>query len=244
MKKKLILFLSIIVIAALQTGVNAKTPVNKDLVTAINMYKVGNYTECYANLNNVIKKDPSNAVAYYYLGMTSAQIGRKQEAIINYERAISLSSTNSNINRYATKGKTCLETPEKCTDSVYTSTIDEFVLNQNSSKFSEEVKGEFEKLKIENLKREINRNKDIDRNRFKEYRDFSSMNETTPSNDEIVAALRVLQNAGFNNVLNTPQSELSLLTGNNDSLMNLMGNGQVNPQVLQTLLTNNMTLGF
>ena len=52
--------------------------------------------------------------------------------------------------------------------------------------------------KVENLMREMNRKDNITPQKFKEYKDFSN---AAPSNDEIVAALRVLQRAGFGNII-------------------------------------------
>ena len=74
-------------------------------------------------------------------------------------------------------------------------------------KFSDEVKSDYERLKIEQLMREINRNENIDPQRFKNYKDFSSV----PTNDEIVAALRTLQKAGFGNIYNSSNADLSVL---------------------------------
>lgn len=85
---------------------------------------------------------------------------------------------------------------------------------------------------------------------FKDYKDFSSQ---APTNDEIVAALRVLQRAGLSDLVRGNNvTDLSLLTGNqgynneNAVLNMLTGNGSssLNPQVIQSLLTNQMSIGF
>ncbi len=253
MKKYILLLLSIVICSSTMNLVNAKTTTNSDLASAIKMYKAGNYSQCYTTLNNVIKKDPSNAIAYYYLAITNAQLGKKDEAISNYEKAISLAPDNQ-VGRYAQKGKTCLEKPDECHNDVDEATeLDAFVQQKFGSGFSEAARGEYEKQKIENMMREMNRGKDIAPTEFKDYKDFSSMNNT-PSNDEIVAALRVLQNAGFGNLLNNNNnmSDLSLLTGgqnNNNAMLNMLlggntANGSMNPQVIQALLTNQLSTGF
>ena len=72
------------------------------------------------------------------------------------------------------------------------------------------------------------------------------------SNDtKVVAALRVLQRAGLSDVLNNNVNEMSLLTGNNENNNNAMlnmlmgsGNSSLSPQVIQSLLTNQMSVGF
>ena len=244
MKKKLLLALSVIILA---TGTNAfaKTHANADLVNAINLYKAGNYSECYIKLNQYLEKDDTNALAYYYMAMTNAQMGDSDSAVSNYDKAIGLASPNSNLSKYAIKGKRCLESPTECSDSLYSSAEEEFIRNLKGAPYTKEVKSEFERLRIENMMREMNRSNDIAPQEFKEFKDFSTMNlQDTPSNDEIVAALRTLQKAGLTAGYNNP--DLALLTGNpqQSQLMNMLGGSSMNSQLIQSLLTNNMSLGF
>lgn len=251
-RKLLIIFLGLMIITSAFTPSDAKN--NSDVTNAIKLYKNGNYTECYQSLTKSIKKDSTNALAYYYLAMSAIQVGKSDEAIANYNKAIALSTPNSNLYRYAVKGKTCAEDPEKCmTASLYSSEEEEFILSKFGPKVSDEVKGEFERLKIEQMMREMNRSKDIDPRKFKEYKDFSSMNNVpnTPNNDEIVAALKTLQNAGLTNVLSNSisnnYSDLSLITDTTmpqHNLFNMMNNQALSPQVIQMMLTNNMSSGF
>lgn len=242
MKKSLLTLLSVLVVFTTMGIVCAKPVSNSDLTSAIKLYKNGNYSECYSKLGDVIKKDPANALAYYYMAMTSAQMGRKDEAISNYDKAITLAPNGNNLNRYAKKGKRCLETPDKCEEAMYESGDDEFIRRKGGPNFTEEVQSNYEQLKIENFMREMNREDSIEPRKFKEYKDFSSV----PTNDEIVAALRTLQRAGFGNVINSNYADLSVLTGNSqqNSMLNMMGGTSMNPQLIQALLTNNMTQGF
>ena len=241
MKKKLLLLLGILILSSSFGVTYSKVASNPDLATAIKYYKAGNYSQCYTQIQTVIKNDPANALAYYYRAISAAQLGRADEAINNYEKVLTLNPSNNNLARYAKKGKKCLETPDKCEDSIFEDIDDEFILNRGY-KFSDQVKSDYERLKIEQLMREINRNENIDPQKFKEYKDFSSV----PNNDEIVAALRTLQKAGFSNMYNNGYSDLSILTGNTQqaSLLNMMGSSSMNPQLIQALLTNNMTQGF
>ncbi len=246
MKKKFLMLLTIAVLFSTVGLVNAKQTSTTELSGLIKMYKAGNYSECYVRLTDYVKKDPANALAYYYLAMSSAQIGKKEEAISNYDKVLTLTSPNGNLSKYATKGKTCLETPDKCQDSIYSSPLEEFIRNKNVIE-TEKVRSDYERLKIENMMREINRNDNISPQEFKEYKDFSG---TAPTNDEIVAALRTLQRAGLGDLFsNNYQSDLSLITGyqnpqQNASFLNMLGNPSMNPQLIQALLTNNMSLGF
>ena len=165
--------------------------------------------------------------------MTSAHIGKSEEAIANYERALSLTSPGNSIYAYAEKGKRCLEDPEKCQEPTFESSLDEFIQSVSRKNVSDEVKSDYERLQIEQLKRDMNRDGDIDPQKFREFKDFSSMNNATPTNDEIVAAIRTLQKAGLYDSF-----------GSSNQMFNMLGGAAMNPQVIQTMLTNNMTLGF
>lgn len=242
MKKNLLIVLSFLILTSCTSVCFAKTSVNAELADAIKMYKAGNYSQCYDKIGEVISKDASNALAYYYRAISAAQIGYKNEAIENYEKAINLSPANNNLSRYAQKGKLCLESPDKCSDSYYENSLEEFILDRKAPKFTEQVRGEFEKLKIENMMREMNRSNDIKMEKFKEYKDFSAI----PNDEEIVAAIRTLQKAGLGNIIGTGYSDVSVLTGtgNQNPMLNLMGGQNLNPQLIQTFLTNSMTQGF
>lgn len=250
MKKYILVLLSILICASTINIASAKTTSNSSLPAAIKMYKSGNYSSCYTALSQIVAKDPSNAVAYYYLAMTAAQIGKKDEAINNYNKVLTIAPSGK-LGAYATKGKVCLETPDRCNEPEDTATeLDTFIHSKYGSGFSNSVRSDYEKQKIENLMREMNRSNDITPQKFKDYKDFSS---EVPTNDEIVAALRVLQRAGFNNVLggNANMADLSMLTGNqysNDyAMLNMLtgkNDSSLNPQVIQSLLTNQMSFGF
>ncbi len=248
MKKYILVLMTAIICASTVNFACAKTTTsNSALASAIRLYKTGNYSQSYIAFNNIVKRDPSNAVAYYYLAMTSAQIGKKDEAVANYEKVISL-SPNGQLGRYATKGKTCLETPDKCHEESTETAEDSFIQGRFGTGFSDKARSDYEKQKIENLMREMNRGNDVTPQNFRDYKDFSS---EVPTNDEIVAALRVLQRAGLSDVLNNNVNEMSLLTGNNENNNNAMlnmlmgsGNSSLSPQVIQSLLTNQMSVGF
>ena len=246
MKKSLLIILGLLIMTS---TANIGFASDSDVMKGVKLYRAGNYTKCYEYMQNIVKQDPSNALAYYYLAISAAQVGRKEEAIDNYDKVITLSSLNSNIGRYANKGKVCIETPESCDSISINSAIgDAFILSKQGPQISDDVKKQLEQFKREELIRDINRNENIDPQRFKEYKDFSSMNiQDVPTNDEIVAALRTLQKAGLNNTFNNGITDISMLTGagHQNQLFNMMGgNSSLSPQVIQALLTNNMTQGF
>lgn len=240
MKKIVLIVLSALV---LSTGmVLADSNKNKQSLTdAIRFYKAGNYASCYTALEEFIKEDSSNALAYYYMGMTSVQLGRKDEAIQNYEKAIILSSDN-NLAAYAKRGKLCLEEPDKCKKDVSNILMEDFLYGKNKIHYAPKVKDEFEHLKIQNFMREMNRKDNIEPGRFKEYKDFSS----APTDEEIKVAIQTLQRAGFENFGNRGSIDYLSLTGDStNSILNMMGaSSSMNAQLIQSLLTNNITQGF
>ena len=154
MKKHILVILSVLICTMSMAVVDAKSTTSPALASAIKMYKTKNYSGCYIALNDIVKKDPSNALAYYYLAMSSAQIGKKDEAIDNYTKVMSL-SPNGVLGKYAAKGKVCLENPDKCHEPEEAADPDDaFIRGGFGSGFSEKVRSDYEKQKIENLMRE------------------------------------------------------------------------------------------
>lgn len=261
MKKILLLLLGITILSAYTCEVSARPkPTSPATSAAIKLYKSGNYTQSYLTFSNIVKKDPSNALAYYYLGMSSVQLGKKDEAMKNYEKAISLSPEKGLLASYAKLGLRCIDDPVGCRnplkDESGDNEEDKFIKSSFGSGLSDKARGVYEQQKIQNIMREINRSDEIAPQKFKDYKDFSSQ---APSNEEISAAIQTLQKAGFNDMI-TPQGYNSdllymLSLQNNESknnpdyqmmnlLMNNRGLSNLNPQVIQTLLTNQMTSSF
>ena len=243
MKKNILIFSVLFAVLAMNTAYS-KSIKSHSLTEVIKAYKAGNYSQSYYMLEDILKNEPGNALAHYYMAITSAQIGKKDEAISNYDAVLQLSPMNNNLNRYAKKGKLCIEEPDKCNESSYGTPSDEFIQIKNGKKLTEEVQSDYEQLKLENFMREMNRKDDVETTRFNEFKDFSS---AVPSNDEIVAAMRVLQRAGFSDMLQRGNNSMDLsmfMEPSQTSIYNVMGNNSFNPQLIQALLTNNMTQGF
>ncbi len=250
--RKHIFLLGLAVLLAGVSVLDVQAKQKSDLNTAISMYKAGNYTGCIQTMEQVLKQDPSNAVAHYYLAISNAQAGRTEEAISHYDTVIRL-NTQETLVRYATRGKLCLEDAEKCAANA---TLDDFIHGNRGFDLTNAVKNSIETQKIESIRRDINDNKDIEPARFNQYKRFSSSAETAPSNDEIVAALRVLQRAGFNTPATVPYTDLSTIyagivpDNNSDSMTSLMNilsstsaknNGKsVDPRILQSIMTTQM----
>ena len=261
MKKTLLALLSIMIVGITICSANAKiAATTPETAEAIKLYKSGNYTEAYLKLTKLTAKEADNALAKYYLAMTCVKLGKRTDAIINYDAVMGL-SPNGVLGSYAKKGKRCVEDPYRCHEpEVDPKTLndteeDRFIKGSFGSGFSDKARSLYEKQKMENLKREINRRDEIEPQRFKEYKDYSSQ---MPSNDDIVAAIRVLQKAGLTDNIGIKNwnSDISLLTGNSSGYSNygynlynlpLTGtnnNSNLSPQVIQALLTTQMTANF
>ncbi len=254
--KKIILFLfSLIVVANIANSVSARTVgTNSVTASAIRLYKSGNYTKSYVEFSNILRKDPSNALAYYYLGMTSVQLGKKEEALENYNKAVELSPRGV-LGSYAKKGIRCVEEPVACRNVDATeedlTPEDRFIKGPFGSGFSHKARGVHETEKIKNMQREINKDDEISPKDFKEYRDFSSQ---APTNDEIVHAIKTLKAAGLGDILSLSKynSDMQSAFNNNSDygMINMMFgndkdiNSKFNPQLIQALMTNQMTASF
>lgn len=110
MKKILSLILFIGMLISL-TGVAqaASTAYNAKVKTAITKYKARNYTGCIQDLTEVTKHDPSNAVAHYYLANSYMKIGRKDVAIKEFDKVISINSVPV-LSAYSLQAKDCIST--------------------------------------------------------------------------------------------------------------------------------------
>lgn len=257
MKKTMLRILCVLLLMASVNVVYAKVKATTpETAQAIKYYKAGNYTQTYILCSKIVKDDPSNALAQYYLAMSNVQLGRKDDAINAYNNVIILSE-NGVLGSYAKKGKRCIEEPSLCHEpvkkEVEESPEDRFIKGSFGSGFSEKARGVHEKEKMENLRREINRNEELAPDKFRGYKDFSSY---APTNDEIVAAIRTLQRAGLSDAVlgNGYASDVSSLLGTGNSgknydIMNMLyskngGAVDLNPQIIQSLLSTQMSANF
>jgi tetratricopeptide (TPR) repeat protein len=257
MKKTIIALLGILLFATTTNVSIAKTSTKSPATAAaIKLYKAGDYTQSYTKFSDIVKKDPSNALAYYYLGMSSVQLGKKEEAMVNYNKASSL-SPNGVLGSYARRGIRCLDDPAACHSNYVEeekdlTVEDKFIKGKFGSGFSNKARGAYELQKIEHMKREINRQEDMSPQKFREYKDFSSQ---APSDEEIASAIRTLQYAGMNVFPDNNYSDISLMLGtqNNSNSYNILntmlgsnraGGSNIDPQIIQALLTTQMTASF
>lgn len=210
---------------------------------AIKKYKTGNYTGCIQDCTSIVRVSPSNAIAYYYMAMAYAQAGNKAEAIKAYSKVLSISK-NSTLRTFATTGKRCLETPDKCVPEDTSgpqgapSEIDKFINSPFTDGLSPSVRKDFEQKRLDSIKNDINNDKEPDYLKLKQLdsgeQKFSSVENKNekqskqPTNDEIIAALKVLKDAGLSSY---PQIQ-SLANGTTANPYDQTANYQ-NPQMAQ-----------
>lgn len=209
MKKYLLLIAFFIVVSqSFSCALAASYTTSGPVKVAIKKYKAGNYTGCLQDMQSIVKYDPSNSVAYYYMAMSYAQAGKKTEAITAYQKVLGL-KPNTTLYNYASKGKLCLETPDKCVQTEQSTEVDKMIASPYGDGLSSKVKNEIEKQHLDTIKNQINTDKDLDNYQFRQFKDYTKQHSeaktdtktaqsTSPSNDEIVAALRVLEKAGLN----------------------------------------------
>jgi hypothetical protein len=254
MKRNLLLVATLVIMCQCFPLMSSATnTVSGPVTIAIKKYKSGNYTGCLQDAQSIVKRDPSNAVAYYYMAMSFAQAGKKDEAIGAYQKVLNL-NPNSVLFSYATTGKRCIETPDKCHETEELTEIDKMIASPYGDGLSDSVKNDFEKKRLEKIKNEMNSNDDINNYKLKQFKDYTNQRsqagadnklaaeEKMPTNDEIVAALKVLKKAGLdqsssysqmNNPMMVPQNaesaQLSMMLGsqnqsgnNNNNMMNMI----------------------
>ncbi len=138
-----------------------------EVISAMKMYKARNYTECLQVMHQALEKDPSNVLAYYYVGLTQAHLGEAEKAKEAYERVISL-NTSSQLTKYAKDGIICIDTPENCPSGI---TLDP------AQRIISEINYKMEQEKINTIKSTVNNNRNtssVPREYVTGLKDFSN----------------------------------------------------------------------
>lgn len=177
-------YLAILITFILGLASAAGEVIAPSIEQAVKKYKVKNYVGCIQDTQDIIKADPANALAHYYMAISYASIGNGDEAVKAYEKVLSL-STNYTLNEFAQKGKRCIENPSECNPQK-TNVIDvelEKFLNSGQV-LSDETKKQLQRIQIEQIKNNINKEADL--------------KSEMPTNDEIAEAVKTLARAGLN----------------------------------------------
>ncbi len=262
MKKILVAFF--IAIFAISGYASAKSYYNNQTASAIKMYKNRNYIECLQIMYEVVEKDPSNVLAYYYIAIAQARLGKSDKAKEAYERVIELNSSTQ-LTKLSKNGIECLEDATKCKS--------EFTLSA-TQKAMDSVNAQLEETKINSIKSMVNQKnnvQDVPPEFLDGLKDYSlpknqEQNKSeVPTNDEILAALDTLKRAGYQSYMPQPAmtpemmqlSMLNSLNGNTNQAYNnpmaglfpyMMNNqtdtSNIDPQVMQTMMMSSMMNGL
>ena len=216
---------------------------------------------------SLYKKSDSNKMAYmfYYYALSLHQIG-SGKAKGYYETAAKM-SPHSKINEYSKKAIACLDSPDSCKSS----DMDEFI--RSGKQVSDDIIKEELKKDLERHKNNINAGKDLSLAPQDEEK-LSWVDEgitpeiietakedivsNVPTDEEIGRAVRTLQKAGINPMsymnmpVNNEYAQLNALLneGNNYSndyystMMMNNNNGKVSPELMQTIMRQQMMGGF
>ncbi|MFH0702942.1 MAG: tetratricopeptide repeat protein [bacterium] len=215
-------------------------------------YKSGNYIGCMQTMLEVTSVDPENAFAHYYLAISYAQIGKKEEAIEEYNKVISL-NPNSQLMYYTQLGLKNLGSdlplpPEPSSQSAKIPMPD----NKTISDDAKNVLMEKDLLHIIN---NLNQNGQIDPSKLKNLENFlppKSDNSTTPSQEELVKAMQLnmlmssmngmnSNSNGMNSNMNyNPMSILPFLMMYQNSNENQNSNPQLMENMLNSMMLPNM----
>lgn len=178
-----------------------------DISEVIDLYKSAKYQECVTKAEIVTKNDPTSALAYYYIALANAQMGKRDLAIKNYDKVIAL-GTNKSLVNYAKTGKSKLIVKEK-TKAVTgaESMLEDVDENGNPVQASQTNTQTTDRtnvtktdvVKTEPQKAEVQKTseKAVTQKPVQPKPSQTNKTDTPPTNDEIVNAIRVLQKAGL-----------------------------------------------
>lgn len=201
---------------------------------AIVKYRNGNYVGALQDLEDILRKEPTNTYAIYYLALCHTRLGHKEKAQKLYTEIID-NSANSALVYYSQKAVDCLENPDgnACNPTQASQTSDDMTrFIQSGEKVHPAA---MDKIINNRMQRELESSE-----RLKNSKSDASM----PTNEEIAQALNTLSKAGLN-----PYGVNALSNLTNNTLLNPYNNNQAylysmlqnsNPETSKMLLYSQM----
>lgn len=242
MKKFLVILVCFVFISVCTLAANGA----EGLKTGIAKYKRGDYVGCMQIMEGVVKDDPSNALAHYYLGMSYARIGMKKEASGEYNKVIALNK-NSYLTAYAHMGIKMLgdiESNETLPTTPAAGEISKTPSQQGSKTdfMSEGVKNTLIEKNLNSVIDNANKNNAKSPESIKQVEELTkkkSLN-TTPSSEEVAQAMVTLSKAGMANPygqnVDPQMMQMNMLMGMMGGGMNTNSNTGYNPANMMPLL--------
>jgi len=240
----------------------------------IKKYKEKNYVGCIQEAQSKIKMESPNPVAMYYMALAYTQIGDVDAAIELYNAILKLNPSDT-LSECVIRGRDCLTGGSACPNvGVEGADIDNAVQEYQSgtiipnlptggaSPLDESEKKTTENKKVISAESSIAEFVEAEQPTKK----ISSEDFKVPTNDEILQAVKTLQDAGIavtfqpgqiqtSPALNPEFAQLQMLMGSTPQqnngldmlpymLMQSQNNNQYNPQMVQAMMMNYMMPDF
>ena len=220
---------------------------NANIKSAISKYKKANYSGCLQELFSLTKKQPKNALAYYYMALTYTHLNMKDEAVKAYEEVINLTS-DAYLSEFATKGRDCLIDGPACKDDSAEETsqkpdeqltdLDKFIEAPYGNGLSPEINEENRKKQLNNIQKTINEKEKLNPEDLQKIKDFDTKKDDMSfegdtvkiaqvSDEEVLKAINTLKEAGlsinvqnenyYNGYQDPQMAQMSMLLGNNNN---------------------------
>lgn len=120
MKKSFIFgLICTVAMTALSAAVAFADDYSDEIREAIEKYKESNYIGCISDMQQLTEKDPSIAIAWYYIGNSYMKIAMRAEAHEAFDRVIQLNSVPQ-LTSYSIQAKMCMENQSQCTYEDFT----------------------------------------------------------------------------------------------------------------------------
>jgi len=223
------------------------------LLKGIKQYKNNNYLGTIQTMEKVIKNNPGSTIAYYYRGISYAQIGKSAEAETAYNKVIIL-DPYSQLATYAEIGKKQLHSEENDNNK---NEENDFLKKFKNDFYSDNVKEDLNKRKLKIFMDKINNHQKVKPSEYQEFKDFSPEKSQKPTPEQIAKAYQTLAGAGINfpqaGGMTPEMMQMNMMGfgsqgGNNSKNMlpllmmmqNQQGQENIDPQFMQTMLSNMM----
>ncbi|MDD3236641.1 MAG: hypothetical protein PHV37_00910 [Candidatus Gastranaerophilales bacterium] len=220
---------------------------------AISKFETKNYVGCIQDMKYVTVKDPSNSVAYYYLGSSYMKIGDAAKARVAFDKVISINSSPALVS-YSIQAKYCMDGGSCAYKKLTVAQINE--MKRNPTEFLKALHTPKAPVAAETNQENVEINKLIngqyknnihpeaskvinDAKLKREMQDINSMpnRSEAPSDKEIADAVRTLAKAGYN-PLQQQMNPYQANQYNNEyaNLASMFGNGQNNGNNFMNML--------
>ena len=206
---------------------NAHYYPNPSVQSAINKYKKGNYTGSLQELYAYIKKHPSDAYAFYYMGLNYTKIGQDGVAQKSFQKTINCNASGKLL-ELAVKGRDCISGGPYCHEPINPTkpeipvtdpaqndpALDAFVnAPYTGHGFSPELERAYKQQQLNNMQKTINRKEQLDRDDIYEMKKLEKNKseavtgellamaadiKSEPTNEEVLDAIDVLKRSGIN----------------------------------------------